>query len=1129
MRALVRWAIENTPAMNIFMVATILVGAYCLHSLRRETFPEFDLDIIVVSVPYPGASPDEVEEGICLKIEEAVRSISGIKKISSTASEGSGSVVLELESDVPDANIVLDDVQSAVDRISTFPEKSEEPEIKLAEIQEVTIRVGVLGPDRQGAEAELQLRDVAERVREDLLLLPSVSQVSMTGTKNYQIDIEIPEATLRAHGLTLQEVAARVRRENHELPGGTIRARSQEVLLRGYNRRLWGDEIARLPVISAPDGAVLTVGDLGEVRDEFTDVTNLSQYNGRPVLTIGVLRNTSEDLLQMVDEVKEYVAGRPMPPGYELVTFGDRSVEIRSRLELLSVNGVQGLIIVFLLLAVFLDLKLAFWVAMGIPLSLLASSAYLYFTGLTLNMVSTFAFIMALGIVVDDAIVVGENVFAHRQMGKSFLQAAIDGTVEVAPSVFTSVSTTVVAFMPLLFVSGTMGKVISVMPVVVICMLLVSLVESMTILACHLAHRGGGVFTFFHWVFYVFRPVALFMGLVNRKATAGLEWFVARCYAPALRAVLANRLVFASACVSVLLLAMGLIRAGVVPFVIFPKIDSNAIQASISFPDGTPGRVTEQWTRHIEDAFWRVARRLEEQGRPVAVSSYRLVGAQLTQRGLGHTDVVEGVSHQGTIQVELLDASSREVRSDDVIAQWRAECGPVPGAESLIFQESHPGPGGTPIEFKLTAPRDAADQLDLAVEKCRAKLESFPGVFDIRDDSVPGKWEFRLRVKDKAQAMGVRAADLAETVRASYYGEEVMRLQRGRHEVKLMVRYPRSQRHTLASFNEIRVRAGDGAERPLGEVADVEIVRGYSQIHRIDQYRCVTISADVNDEVANSSEIVGALRSEFVPELTGDLPGVRVRWEGRQEQQNESVGSLLVGFAVALSVMFVILALEFKSYFQPVLVLLVVPFGMIGAVAGHFLMDFPLTLFSLFGLVALTGIVVNDSIVLVDFINRRVESGKEVQQALLEAGQRRFRPVMLTSLTTVGGLLPILLETSFQAQILIPMATSIAFGVLFATVLVLFLVPVFYSTYASISGRRRSYLHDAPSGPRTPEPSDGETRHPTKRPVEPSGKPEPPGAEDTIVLGETLAGGPAPPAPRHRQRPPSESAARETS
>ncbi len=1077
MRTIVRWAISNAPAMNILMVATLLVGWFCMRSLHRETFPDFDLDMIQVSVPYPGATPEEVEEGICQKIEEAVRSVEGIKKIHSTAAEGSGSVALELRSDVDNSDRVLNDVRSAVDRIPSFPELSEDPEVKLAEIRESVIRVGVVGPKLYDEQAQLRLREVAEEVREDLLLLPEVSRVELGGARDYQIDIEIPEDALRAHGWSLREVAAAVQRENHEMPGGTIRAKSQEVLLRGHNRRLTGEEIAELPLITQPDGAVLTIGDLGEVRDGFTDTAASSELcipsaNGgvvesQPVLVLSVMRNTNEDLLGMVDAVKEYVAETEVRKGYRLVTWNDRSNEVRGRIELLTKNGIQGLIVVFLLLAMFLELRLAFWIALGIPFSLLASGAFLLLAGQTLNMISMFAFIMALGIVVDDAIVVGENIYAHRQMGKPFLRAAIDGAVEVVPSVIASVSTTVVAFMPLLFISGIMGKIVCVMPMVVIAMLVVSLAESITILPCHLSHPTGLLFRALGLVFYAFRWLVDVAHAANRVASRSLEWLIRRVYAPALDIVLHNRSVFLAACIAVLILAATAVRSGLTPFVFFPKIDSKSAMASVTFPDGTPETVTARWTKHLEDAFWRVATRLENEGRPIAVASYRVVGSQVSGRG-PESSVSSGASHMGAVEVELVDSEERSIKSDTILALWREETGRVPGVDSLTFDTTHGGPGGTPIEFKLTAKPRGVKHLDTAVERCKAKLAEFPGVFDVTDDSLPGKWEFRLRVKDKARATGVRTADLAETVRATYYGQEVMRLQRGRHEVKLMVRYPQEDRHTLSGFNEIRVRTGDGLERPLTELADIKVERSYSKIHRIDQLRAVTIKADVDEHTGNARQIVAAMRNEVMPEIFRECPGIDVRWEGHQEREEESFQSMFAGFGVAMLAMFVLLAFEFKSYAQPLLIVVIIPFGVIGAVAGHTLIGQPLTLFSLFGIVALSGIVVNDAIVLTDFINSLVRSGTDVHEAVLQAGQRRFRPVMLTTTTTVGGLMPILLEKSFQAQMLIPMAASIAFGEIFATVLVLFLVPVLYSLYGQMAGVKAGLLEidqeDAPGG-----------------------------------------------------------------
>lgn len=1052
MKSFIRWAISNSPAMNIIMIAVILTGTVCLQSLNRETFPEFELDIISVSVSYPGASPEEVEEGICQKIEEAVRSVDGINKVTSTAAEGQGTVSLELRSDISNRDRVLNNVRSAVDHITTFPALSEDPEVKLTEQTEQVIRVGVVGPKDHSEQAQLMLRKVAEYAREDLLQLPGISEVEFSGDKDYQIDIEVSEDTLQSHGLTIQQIAEAVRRENNDTPGGTIHSESQEVLLRGHNRRLTGSEIESLPLITQPGGAVLKVGDICTVRDGFADTTSISEIEGCPVLVLSVMRNPNEDLLAMVDTVYNFVSNHQLPPGYQFKTWGDRSIEVRGRIDLLTRNSWQGLIVVFLVLAAFLELRLAFWIAMGIPFSLLATAAYLLLTGQTLNMISMFAFVMALGIVVDDAIVVGENIYAHRQMGKSVLQAAIDGSVEVVPSVMASVSTTVIAFMPLLFVSGTLGKIVCVLPTVIIAMLIVSLIECMTILPCHLAHRDSIVFRLFHHVFYVVSWILVPLNWFNQIASTILNFVIEKIYRPALWWVMHNRMIFLAGCISVWIISIGLVSSGRTPFVFFPKLDSTSIQASVTFPDGTPEDVTVAAVRKVEAAFWRVAERLKSEQGEIARMAYITVGTQTGDGGPGRSTASNtDSSHLGGVEVELVDPSLRSYRSDEISAAWREEVGDIPGVESLTFGASFSGPGGSPIEFKLTANRDGIPHLAEAIDRCKTKLSEYPGVFDISDDSSPGKWEFRIRVKESALATGVRAADLAETIRATYYGQEVMRLQRGRHEVRLMVRYPREDRQSIADFGDLRIRTSDGSERPLNELAQVEVVRGYSKINRIDQQRCITLTADVEESSGNAHEVVADLKENFLPQLLADYPGVRVRWGGQQEQEAQSFQSMFVGFGVALLAMFVLLAFEFKSYVQPLIILIIIPFGLVGAIAGHTLLGLPLTIFSIFGLVALSGIVINDSIVLVDFINHLRATGMSDSEALLQAGQRRFRPVLLTTLTTVGGLTPILLEKSFQAQMLIPMATSVAFGEMFATILVLFLVPVLYSFYLGVT------------------------------------------------------------------------------
>ncbi len=1047
MRRLVEWAIKNSPAMNILMIAVLAVGMYSLYTMRREVFPEFELEVVLVTVPYPGASPEEVEEGICQKIEESVQSTDGIKKITSVAQEGLGSVILELRSNISDVQKVVNEVRSEVDRIPSFPVLAEDAEIQQITIREPAINIAIKAPANREFD-ELELRAVAETVRDDLLELDKVSQVTIKGARDYQIDIEIDEQTLQKHGLSLEQVARIVRRENLEVPGGKLLGEGQEVLLRGENKRLIGQQISELPLITEPGGAVLTVGDLGTVRDDFNDLVSIVEVDGDPALVLEVSRTRSEDLLAMTDEVNTFVKKQTLPAGYKMLAFADRSQDVKDRLALLQENGLMGLLLVFLVLAVFLELRLAFWVALGIPVALLGAGGVLLLGGQTLNMLSMFSFLMALGIVVDDAIVVGENIYSQRQGGKSFFQAAVDGTTEVLPSVSASVATTVIAFCPMMFVSGVMGKFFAVIPFAVIAMLLLSLLECVFILPCHLAHDDSLIFRVVSFLFAPLRFIVVFFRGVNRISSRCLERLITGYYRPTLQWALVNRYVTLAMALSGLLFTVGFVRAGFVPFVIFPKVDSNYIQGSIAFPDGTPSEITDEATQQLVDSLEAASAELTQDPNVSLVKVvYRMVGAKA-----GGGNVLEGGGasggHVGSVDVELFDTSQRKFTAQELVAKWRELAnGKVFGMESLTFGERAFGPAGTQIEFKLLVNGGDVKSLEKAVELCKEKLATYPGVFDVEDDSTPGKWEYRIRVKEEAQSLGVTTGDLADTVRASYYGAEVMRLQRGRHEVKLMVRYPKADRRSLADFDDILVRVGDGVERPLSELAEIDVVRGYSEINRVDQKRSITVSADVDESQGNAREIVRAMQAGFMPELLSEFPTVQVRWEGQQEQTQESLQSLLIATCVALLVMFVLLTLEFKAYFQPLLVLAIIPFGFIGAILGHFLLGLPLTMFSFFGLVALTGVVVNDSIVLIDFINRKVRSGIPIDQALLDAGQRRFRPVLLTSLTTIAGLSPILFETSFQAQILIPMATSLSFGLLVATLLVVILVPTFYRIY----------------------------------------------------------------------------------
>jgi HAE1 family hydrophobic/amphiphilic exporter-1 len=1070
MKSLVRWAVNNSPGINVMVVGTLITGVISFMWLRREVFPEFELEVVLVTVPYPGASPADAEKGVCQPVEEAVRALDSVKRLVSIAREGGGYVLVELNSNVEDVQKIVTEIRSRVDRITNFPELAEDPQVEQVTFRESAIKLAVIGPESTDPSAEMKLREVAESVRDDLLDLGEVTQANIQGAKQYQIDVEIPEDRLRKHGLTLTSVAQILRRENIEMPGGQLKADGQEILLRGKNRREIGQEIQKLPVLAQPNGVVLRVADIGEVRDEFDDSSVINEVNGQAALVINVERTSDEDLLRIADAVHAYADSARLPPGYDLQIWGDTSVDVRDRMRMLRDNGLQGLCFVFVLLALFLEFRLAFWVSLGIPICVLGAGTILLNTGQTLNMLSMFAFLMALGIVVDDAIVVGENIYAHRNMGKNYVQAAIDGTVEVLPSVTTAVFTTIIAFMPFFFVSGVMGKFISVMPVAIIAMLAISLIEAATALPCHLAHGGRdepqtlGQKIFSSLALGIW-PIETAFNKASHFCGGLMDWFGDHIYLPMLRFLLRYPLMGVGAGLSALFITLGFVNAGFVPVNPFPKTDVNQIVAQIVYPDGTPARVTDAATQKIEQAVRTVSQRVYEdelsRGEAVEVEegvmpgpvklTFRQVG-QVTAQGPMRSAGGGSGSHVGQIFVELRDASERSVTSNELINLWRNEAGEFNGAELVKFDSASVGPGGQPIEFKLLAPAAKQSELDQAVEEVKKHLATFTGVYDIRDDATPGKIEFQIRIKDRAQSMGITSADLAETIRNSYYGAEVMRLQRGRHEVKLMVRYPVDERQSLAQFSEIRVRGNDGIERPITELAELTVTRGYSEINRLNQQRSITVTADLDSTEANSQEIADSLKySYFVGDFQERFPSVSVEWEGQQQQTYESIVSLGIGSGIALLAMYLLLVIEFRSYFQPLLILAIIPFGIIGAVWGHAIMGLEVTLFSFFGLVALSGVVVNDSIVLVDFINHRVRAGMDENEALLEAGRRRLRPVFLTSLTTIGGLFPMLLETSFQAQFLVPMATSIAFGLMLSTLLVLFQVPVFFRLYLIVS------------------------------------------------------------------------------
>lgn len=1040
MRSVVAWAVRNSPSMNTLMLAVIVSGALCMLELRRERFPESRPEVVRVSVAYPGASPEEAEQAICLRVEEAIRSVQGIRRITSTAREGSGSVSAELESHIDDPHRVLNEIRSAVDQIPRFPENAEKPQVRLDIRFRNVISVAVLAPPdaetdgglrplRERETEQLQLRYLSEQIREELLLLPSVTHMTSWHAKPYQIDVEISHSTLRQFGLTHKDVADAIRQANIEVPAGDLRTDQAEYLLRINNRKLTGDEIAEIPVVHREDGVVLTVGDLGTVHDGFSELDVFGRLNGRLALTHEIVRTPDQDMFEIFDQVNAWAEQKTLPNGFELHVFNDYSRQARLRLDLLQENAIYGLALVFLMLALFLHGRLAFWVAVGIPVAMCGTCGIMLLFGATLNMYSMFAFVMALGIVVDDAIVVSENVYRHRQNGKSALQAAIDGTTEVAPSVISSVLTTVIAFLPLAWVSGDLGKRVAVIPLAVVSMLLISLVEGLIILPCHLSHLPEPRDSL----------LSRLPNLIDRLLRAVID----RIYMPALRWCLRRPSISLSTSVAVVLITVGLYRGGFTQFVLEKKLDWAFVYAFVDYPQGTPVEVVDKATRQLQDSLYEIDPGAGAGGKSLYKLVYRGVGQTKQLQNAVRGDVFVEFEHDVAFGPEFMT-------SQQIVSEWRDAAGEFPGNERLIFWGLNYTSGGSPIELWLLS--SDVQQLESVAVAVKDQLATYAGVRDISDSRGPGKWELQIQLKPDAPATGVRLDDVARTVRTAYYGDEAMRLQRGRHEVRLLVRAPPDERHGLEVLDGIRVRLDDGTEIPLMDVVDVTIKRGYSKILRTDQQRAVTILANVDEERANVSEIIADLRESFLPDLQSRHPGVQVRWEGRQQETRESIGSLAIGFAIAIFGMFGLLTLEFRSYLQPLLILAVIPFGFTGAVWAHCLMGEPITLFSLLGMVTLSGILANDSIVLIDFINRRCESGATVDEAILESGRDRFRPVLLTSMTTIAALLPLLLERNTQAQNLIPMALSVAGGLSLATVWVLLFVPVLYR----VTGANRS-------------------------------------------------------------------------
>ena len=1036
------WFATNHVAANLLMFLIIVTGLMAIFSVKMEVFPELSLDMINITVPYRGASPADVEEGVCLRVEEAIAGVEGVKRMTSSAAEGAGLTIVEVE-EYADVTQVLDDIKAEIDTIITFPTETEKPIIS-----EIKSRPKVISIVVHGDIPEKVLKKLADQIRDDLTARSNISQVIVAGVRPYEISIEVSEENLRRYNLSFDQVTRAIRNSSLDIPAGSVKTAGGEVLVRTKGQRYLGPEFEDIIVLSKNDGTIIKLGEIASVRDEFEDVDLYSKFAGERAAFIQISRIGEQDALDIAGTVKEYVEWKrqDLPQGVSLTLWEDDTLVLKARMDLLKRNAGIGLVLVFLCLTLFLNLRLAFWTTMGIPISFLGAFWLIPLFDVSINMISLFAFIMSLGLVVDDAIVVGENIFAHRQLGLDRTAAAIKGVKEMAMPVILAVVTTMFAFIPLAYTLGIMGKILRVMPIVVVSVLAVSLVEALLILPAHLSAKGD-------WnKFILFR----FTGKINQGTHKALTWFVFGPFARFVERAVKWRYVTLATGIAVFLVTISFIVGGYIKFVFFDVVEADNMIATLKMPLGTPVEQTKEVTERIEAAALQALEEFDSKrpGKPpllkhmaVTVGAHPMAG----RHGAVQVDIARGAqSHLGEINIELLGAEERDVSSVAVKNRWRELVGEIPGVSSLTFMAEMMSTGNA-IQVELS--HQNFDMLLAASEKLKGVLRDYAGVSDIADDFEPGKVELKLGLKDTGRTLGLSLSDLARQVRQGFYGDEAQRIQRGRDDIRVMVRYPEDERKSLADVENMRIRLPDGTEIAFNTVAEVQYGRGYSTIRRVDRRRVVSVSADVDEDVANAGEINGDLKRTVLPNLMREFQGLQWRYAGEQRERSESLGSLIPNFGIAMMAIYALLAVQFRSYSQPAIVMSAIPFGIVGATLGHLLMGFNLSILSLFGIVALSGVVVNDSLIMIDLINRERKSGIELGQVLRDCATRRFRPIMLTTLTTFSGLLPMIAERSLQARFLVPMAISLAFGVLFATCITLVLVPSLYMILEDFKNR----------------------------------------------------------------------------
>lgn len=1029
---MIAWFAKNDVAANILLFVIMISGLYVATTqIPVDLFPEFEQRNVQVSMVLPGASPQEVEEGITIKIEEAIQDLEGIRQITSQSREGSASVTVEVEEGYAVRDL-LDEMKIRVDAVNNFPVEAESLLVQVPQWRRDAIGVVLYGDYDS-----LTLRRFADGIRDELAALSSISQVEVSNVLPYEISIEIQEWSLRQYDISLEQVAAVLRQNSTDVSAGNLKTEGGDIFIRSLGQAYKADDFGDIPIITTQDGSMIRLRDIANIRDEFEETPLRTRFNGVSAIEVEVFRTGDESIIEVTSAVRDYIDAKQvdMPQGLSLDYWRDRSEPIKARLQTLTTSAWQGLLLVIALLALFLRPSVAFWVCLGIPMSFMGAFLFMPLFDVTLNLMSLFAFILVLGIVVDDAIVTGENVYSHLQRGEDPLSAAIKGTQEVAVPVTFGILTTAAAFLPLAFQTGR-GSWYAAIPFVIIPVLLFSLIESKFILPAHLKHVKARN-----------DKNSSKLSMVQQKIANSLEVLIAKVYQPALAQAMRWRYATWMAMFSILIIIIGTIAAGHTKFVFFPRVQSEVATATLVMPAGTAfestDRIISSMTQHAKDLQKEYTD--ADTGESVIRNIYSISGGRN--------------STTGRVQIDLVPPESRtvDITTREVVNQWRERVGQVAGAEQLNYRAEIGGWGGAPINIELKG-RDTESLNELA-EKLKRQLGQYAAVSDIEDSLSDGKEELQLALKPEARLLGLDLNTVARQVRQAVFGFEVQRVQRGRDEVRVMVRYPLESRQSIETLEQMMIRVGPNTEVPLWQIANVIPGLSPDSILRVDRQRTISVSADFDKQGGDLSLVQDEVRDWLQQEILA-YPSTNYEMGGEARDQEESSQGLMVGGIGLAILIYILLAIPFKSYLQPIIVMSVIPFGLVGAVIGHWIMGMDLTLLSFMGMLALSGVVVNDSLVLVDYINQKRKEGVALKDAVYNAGGRRFRPVLLTSLTTFAGLMPLLFEESTQAQFLIPMAISLGFGILFATVITLFIVPLNYLILEDIQRYFKRYGSD---------------------------------------------------------------------